>query len=72
LYAANIPSFASPEDAQKDFFEPEYYFIETADGGHCAFVGQPAKSGVGADSRNNGRDDGYWAEHEIVNFLRRF
>jgi len=36
-------------------------FIETEDGGHCAFVGP-----------RNGIDDGYWVETQIVNFLRRF
>jgi hypothetical protein len=28
-------------------------------------------AGVG-NYGNNGRDDGYWAEREIVNFLRKF
>jgi hypothetical protein len=32
-------------------------------------VRSPAGVGKGGDGRY---DDGYWAEHEIVNFLRRF
>src|ERR1019366_1181364 len=48
-------------------------FVETADGGHCAFVGVPVGSPAGVGNSSDGRyDDGYWAENEIVNFLRRF
>lgn len=73
LYAANDPFIRiTAETRKKISSNPNITFIETLDGGHCAFVGEPAKSGIGAGSGNNGRDDGYWAEHEIVNFLRRF
>jgi predicted alpha/beta-fold hydrolase len=40
---------------------PNITFLETASGGHCAFIG-----------KRNGVDDGFWAESQIVNFLRRF
>jgi predicted alpha/beta-fold hydrolase len=66
LYAANDPFVRiTTETRRKISSNPNITFVETDDGGHCAFIGSP--------SRNNGRyNDGYWAEHEIVNFLRRF
>jgi hypothetical protein len=36
-------------------------FIETAHGGHCAFLAEP-------DQANN--NDGYWAEHTALRFIR--
>ncbi len=78
LYAANDPFIRITEETRRKISSnPNIVFVETADGGHCAFLGAPAASprrspaGVGkaSDSRYN---DGYWAEHEIVNFLRRF
>jgi predicted alpha/beta-fold hydrolase len=78
LHAANDPFVhITAETRRKLASNPNITFVETADGGHCAFVGQPGRnsskrpSGVG--NGGDGRyDDGYWAEHEIVNFLRRF
>jgi predicted alpha/beta-fold hydrolase len=69
LHAANDPFIRiTPETRQKVSSNPNITFVETADGGHCAFIGSPRKARNGS-----GRDeDGYWAEHEIVNFLRRF
>ncbi|MBZ5665196.1 MAG: alpha/beta fold hydrolase [Acidobacteriia bacterium] len=65
LYAANDPFIRITAETRRKFAaNSNIIFVETEDGGHCAFVG--ARNG-------NGRhDDGYWAEHEIVNFLRRF
>ena len=73
LHAANDPFIRiTPETRQKFCANPNVTFVEAADGGHCAFIGQPsslaAETGNG-DARPN---DGYWAEQEIVNFLRRF
>ena len=63
LHAANDPFIRiTAETRRKIASNRNITFIEAADGGHCAFVGAP-------DGRY---DDGYWAEHEIVNFLRRF
>lgn len=66
LYAANDPFIRiTSETRQKIASNPNITFIETSDGGHCAFVGV----------RNGGdehRNDGYWAESEIVGFLRGF
>lgn len=73
LYAANDPFIRiTPETREKISSNRNITFVETKDGGHCAFLGQPSNSGAGADHTNNGQDDGYWAEHEIVNFLRLF
>ena len=77
LYAANDPFIRiTAETRRKISSNRNVAFVETADGGHCAFIGQPSRpsliSGAGAQSTNNDHDDGYWAEHEIVNFLRRF
>ncbi len=66
LHAANDPFIRiTPETRRKISSNPNITFVETADGGHCAFMG--------TRNLSDGRyDDGYWAEHEIVNFLRRF
>jgi uncharacterized protein len=74
LYAANDPFIRiTAETRRKISSNQNIRFVETEDGGHCAFigtsVGSPAGMGKGDD---DGYDDGYWAEHEIVNFLRRF
>jgi len=49
------------ETRRKIAANPNITFHEVACGGHCAFVGT-----------RNGVDDGYWAESQIVNFLRGF
>ena len=78
LHAANDPFVhITAQTRRKLSSNQNIIFIETADGGHCGFIGSSAGSpvrsragvGNGSDSRY---DDGYWAEHEIVNFLRRF
>jgi len=59
----------TPDTRRKISSNPCISLIATPDGGHCAFIGSPAE----AKNRSDGRyDDGYWAEREIVNFLRRF
>ncbi|MGO9862521.1 MAG: YheT family hydrolase [Terriglobales bacterium] len=66
LYAANDPFVRITEETRRKISSnPNIKFVETDDGGHCAFIGSPDRS----DRRYS---DGYWAEHEIVNFLRRF
>lgn len=78
LYAANDPFIRiTPETRRKIASNANITFIETTDGGHCAFLGPAAAissrltSGQ-ADSIDGSCDDGFWAEREIVNFLRRF
>ena len=66
LYAANDPFIRiTAETRRKIASNPNITFVETRDGGHCAFIGV----GNGSDGHP---DDGYWAEREIVNFLHRF
>jgi len=70
LYAANDPFIRiTAETRWKIASNPNITFVETRDGGHCAFIGPRAKAADGSDGHY---DDGYWAEHEIVDFLRRF
>jgi predicted alpha/beta-fold hydrolase len=62
LHAANDPFIRiTPETRRKIGANPNIKFLETADGGHCSFVGS-----------RNGDIDGYWAEDQIVNFLKKF
>ncbi len=62
LHAANDPFVRiTAETRRKIALNPNLTFVETADGGHCAFLGS-----------RNGVDDGHWAETQLVNFLRRF
>jgi predicted alpha/beta-fold hydrolase len=74
LYAANDPFIRlTTETRRKISSNRNITFVETQDGGHCAFIGQPLGSPSGTGKGDGVRyDDGYWAEHEIVNFLRRF
>ncbi len=61
LQAANDPFIRIlPETRKKVLENPNITFLETRDGGHCSFLAR-------RDS-----DDGYWAEHQVVEFLRRF
>ena len=48
-----------PETRRKILANPNFTFIESIDGGHCAFLASP-----------NGYD-GHWAERQIIEFLRR-
>lgn len=62
LHAANDPFIRiTPETRDKIAANPNITFVESDDGGHCSFVGS-----------RNGSNDGYWAENQIVEFLRRF
>jgi uncharacterized protein len=62
LHAANDPFIRiTAETRRKIASNPNITFVETEDGGHCAFLGA-----------RNGADDGYWAETQTVNFLSRF
>lgn len=74
LHAANDPFIRiTPETRRKILANRNIQFVETEDGGHCAFIGaRNGVDGVGAPHPQGSIDDGYWAENEIVNFLRRF
>jgi predicted alpha/beta-fold hydrolase len=63
IHAANDPFIRMlPGTKERILANPNITYIETADGGHCAFVGE----------RDGDGDDGRWAEREIVEFVRRF
>jgi predicted alpha/beta-fold hydrolase len=62
VHAADDPFIRiTPETRRKIAANPNITFRETKHGGHCAFIGV-----------RNGVDDGYWAESQIVEFLRKF
>jgi uncharacterized protein len=63
IHAANDPFIrVQPETRRKIAANPNITYIETQDGGHCAFLGE-----------RNGHpgDDGRWAEREVVEFARQ-
>jgi len=65
IHAANDPFIRMrPETLRRIAANPNITYIETADGGHCAFLGEPngARNGDPAD-------DGRWAEREVVEFV---
>ncbi len=74
LHAANDPFILiTPETRQKILANPHIKFVETEDGGHCAFIGAPSKNGLDGASRGAvSQDDGFWAETEIVKFLGQY
>jgi predicted alpha/beta-fold hydrolase len=65
IHAANDPFIRiEPETLRRIAANPRVTYIETDDGGHCAFLGE----------RNGGQngdpaDDGRWAEREVVEFV---
>jgi uncharacterized protein len=62
IHAINDPFIrVTPETHTRIRANPNITFVETKDGGHCAFIGQ----------RDGNEDDGRWAEREVVEFVRR-
>ena len=62
LHAANDPFIrVQPETRQRIAKNPNITYIETEDGGHCAFLGQ---------RNGDPGDDGRWAERQVVEFAR--
>lgn len=60
LHAANDPFIRIlPETRKKILANPNITFVETADGGHCSFIG--ARDG----------EDSRWAEQKILQFLQK-
>jgi len=63
IHAANDPFIRMlPETRARIQSNPNITYVETPDGGHCAFLGQPDGGGY----------DGRWAEREVVEFARQF
>jgi len=62
IHAANDPFIrVTPETRARILANPNITYIETDDGGHCAFIGE----------RDGQGDDGRWAERQVVEFVRR-
>jgi predicted alpha/beta-fold hydrolase len=61
IHAANDPFIRmKPETRKKILANPHITYVETQDGGHCAFVGE-----------RSSETDGRWAEREVVDFVQR-
>jgi hypothetical protein len=63
IHAANDPFIRMlPQTRERIAHNRNITYVETADGGHCAFLGE-----------HNGDpgDDGRWAEREVVEFARQ-
>ena len=61
IHAANDPFIRlTAETRRRIAANPNIAFVETEDGGHCAFLGE--RNGDAAD-------DGRWAEREVVEFV---
>jgi predicted alpha/beta-fold hydrolase len=64
IHAANDPFIRLlPETRARIAANLNITYIETADGGHCAFIGE---------QNDAAGDDGRWAEREAVEFVGRF
>ena len=62
IHAANDPFIrVQPGTLEKIARNPNLTYVETADGGHCAFIGEPDGDGY----------DGYWAERQVVEFVKQ-
>jgi predicted alpha/beta-fold hydrolase len=74
LHSANDPFIRiTPETRRKILANRNITFVESSDGGHCAFIGSRNKLTPNASDHDGlFRDDGYWAENRIVDFLRQF
>lgn len=60
IHAANDPFIRMlPDTLQRIAANPNITYVETNDGGHCAFIGE--RDGAAAE-------DGRWAEREVVEF----
>jgi predicted alpha/beta-fold hydrolase len=61
IHAANDPFIRmQPETLRRVAANPNITYVETDDGGHCAFLGEP---------NGDSADDGRWAEREVVEFV---
>jgi hypothetical protein len=68
IHAANDPFIrVLPETRRKILSNPNITYLETADGGHCAFLGERNEAASDYGSRYDGR----WAEREVVEFARQ-
>ena len=64
IHAANDPFIRmQPETVRRIAANRNITYVETDDGGHCAFLGE---------RNGDGNDDGRWAEREVVDFAAKF
>jgi predicted alpha/beta-fold hydrolase len=64
IHAANDPFIRmQPETLRRVAANPNITYVETEEGGHCAFLGE---------RNGNAAGDGRWAEREVVEFVRQF
>jgi predicted alpha/beta-fold hydrolase len=64
IHAANDPFIRMlPETLRRVAANPNITYVETNDGGHCAFLGE---------RNGDPGDDGRWAEREVVDFARQY
>ena len=64
IHADNDPFIRiQPETLRRVTANPNITYVETDDGGHCAFLGERNGDTI---------DDGRWAEREVVEFARQF
>jgi uncharacterized protein len=64
IHAANDPFICVLAETRAQIAaNPNITYVETADGGHCAFVGE---------RDGNAGYDGRWAEREVVRFAQQF
>jgi predicted alpha/beta-fold hydrolase len=62
IHAANDPFIRiRPATRHRILANPNISYIETEDGGHCAFLGE---------RNGDDGDDGRWAEREVVEFVK--
>jgi uncharacterized protein len=65
IHAKNDPFIRmQPETLRRIAANPNITYVETNDGGHCAFIGERVGERIG-----NAADDGRWAEREVVEFV---
>jgi predicted alpha/beta-fold hydrolase len=65
IHSANDPFIRiTPETRRRIAANPNIAYVETDDGGHCAFIGE-SSGGLHGDAA----DDGRWAEREVVEFV---
>ena len=63
IHAVNDPFIrVQPETRERILANSRITYLETEDGGHCAFIGE----------RNGDAGDGRWAERQVVEFAQKF
>ena len=75
IHSANDPFIRlTPETQRRMAANPNITYVETGDGGHCAFLGerslgQPNLAERSRDRNGDSAYDGRWAEREVVEFI---